>query len=120
MLLFLDEAHKQFFYSAIKTRCISPSDNERIAFFYVIGLMETTRYHIKSLYDDTFGGIILESLDLPFQTSGSCALTKLAFNLFNGFETDHDSVLDIICPLDQALIPYIFVAMKLRLGMLHI
>jgi len=55
------------------------------AFFYCMGVCETTRKHIEVLFDFKVGGIVTENLHLPFQTGTSYKVTRMAFNLWNGY-----------------------------------
>ena len=122
-MIFKDLAHEKFYLTCIAKSDCSHHDTERLALFYTLGIMDTTRSHIDSIYDFTSNQIITTALDRPFQTSGSKALTQLGFVLYNNFKQPHPdhedvylspSLLNIFCSLDQDLLPYLFQAIALR------
>lgn len=126
-LIFIDKAHEKFFYEAQHIYDFAFTDLERTALFYTLGLMRETRVNIRSLY--AHGGIVLNGVNEPFQTSGSRAITSLAFVLFNDFKyqimTNPDvrtspSLLGIFCSVEKKFIPYMFTAISIRLGMVKI
>jgi len=51
----------------------------------MLSLLPDTRKHIKDLYNIERDEIRAAGLLKPWQTSGSIQATRLAFNLFNGF-----------------------------------
>lgn len=117
---FMNDTHKESFYNAIAEHDISLADTERTSLFYVLTLMDETRKRLSLFYDDADGCIRVEVLDKPFQTSGTLAMTRLAFSLYNDFSDDTHktaSVLDIFCSVDREYVPYLFEAIKLRLNM---
>ena len=102
---FKDETHKTFFFDAMLSRNISFKDTERAALFYVLGLSDITRERIDSFYDNAIGGIRPEVLHDPFQTSGTLALTRLAFSLYNGFVEEKPCLLDDITLFNAVSVP---------------
>lgn len=91
--LFMDQAHKAFFYEQMTKRKVSNYDVERIALFYTLGLLNDTRQHIDSIYSDN--GIEPDVLRAPFVTSGSKNLILIAFSLFNNFKVTEQLPLQI-------------------------
>ena len=85
-LQFMNDTHKDFFFHPMTSRNISFSDHERAALFYTLGLMADTRNRIHLIYNDERSCIRPEVLRASFQTSGTLALTRLAFMLYNDYE----------------------------------
>lgn len=75
--------HKEFYLSASKI--CNVWDCYHRAFFYTIGISEDARKHIHDIFDFNTDQIRHEGLTAAWQTSGSRAACKLAFNLWNGF-----------------------------------
>ncbi|AIQ13796.1 DUF6075 family protein [Paenibacillus durus] len=116
---FKDIDHEQFYEGNIRmTR--SQQDPYRKALFYLLGLTPQTRQHIRDIYDYEESCIRLEGLEQGWQTSSTLKLTRLAFNLFNGYtgdvETgrDHPRHYSPYHLFDTGLMPYFFEAIKLR------
>lgn len=82
---FKDEAHKAFFEKCLKQAAVSKGDTYRRAFFYTMGILPETRTHIHRLWDFNANGIKLDGMNEAWQTSGSLNISRLAFNLYNGF-----------------------------------
>lgn len=55
------------------------------AFFYCMGVCETTRKHIDDLFDFKEGCILPENIHQSFQTGTSYQVTRMAYNLWNGY-----------------------------------
>lgn len=85
-VLFKDAAHQSFLYAILERYQIDPRDTERVAMFYVLGLMKEIRERIHLFYDSETDCICPEVVRAPFQTSGTLALTRFAFQLYNNFE----------------------------------
>ncbi|MGI6498960.1 MAG: DUF6075 family protein [Oscillospiraceae bacterium] len=83
-MIFLDEAHNDFFRK-IMERTHSQNDPYHLALFYTLGLSDDTRRNIADLYDFAEKGIETEGLYKCWQTSGTLRITRLAFNLYNGW-----------------------------------
>lgn len=116
---FKDLEHEQFYEGNIRmTR--SQQDPYRKAFFYLLGLTPQTRRHIRDVYDYKESCIRLEGLEQGWQTGTSAKLTRLAFNLFNGYtgnretDRDHSRNYSPYHLFDTSLMPYFFEAVKLR------
>lgn len=80
---FNSEVH-EIFYNEMLSRT-KQTDVYYQAFFYCMGVCETTRKHIEVLFDFKVGGIVTENLHLPFQTGTSYKVTRMAFNLWNDY-----------------------------------
>lgn len=84
--MFLEQEHEQYYNKFIESDNTNPNDNERKALFYLLAFNNETRNHINDLYDFKNHQIEFKGLEMGWQTSGSFAVTKLAFNLYNGFK----------------------------------
>lgn len=127
-LTFLNDVHQQFFYDTIKQYHIDLNDSYRVALFYVLGLHELTRSHIRDIYDFELDQINPECLAAPFQTSSSVALIQFAYVLYNDFEIEiengcskshYPSMLQMFAPIDRHLFKYLHQAVDLRFELLH-
>ena len=117
---FKDAAHKEFFAAAVR-RADCRNDPYRLALFYTLGLHGELRRNIDGLYDFKRRQIIFEGLNAPWQTCGSARATRLAFNLYNGFDCDtgedrmengaYYTPYELFCDGNT---PYFFEAVKLR------
>ena len=82
---FANNEHRQFFEDMVqKTGTLG--DNYRMAVFYVLGMLPDTRRWINDIYDFNEKTVKYSALKKPWQTSGNIRVTRMAFNLFNGFE----------------------------------
>lgn len=109
--------HEQFFEGMIRMTN-SQQDPYRKALFYLLGLTKETRSHIRDLYDFNENCIRFEGLNQGWQTSSTVKLTRLAFNLYNGYAGDEDrDAARNYSPyylFDTNLLPFFFKAAKLR------
>ena len=119
-MLFANEAHKDFFLECVN-KAKAANDPYRKALFYTLGLTEDTRRHIDKLYDFGERGIIIDGLFDGFQTGTTTKVTRMAFNLYNGFtgETcssriDSPEYYSPYHLYDTGLMAYFFEAVKLR------
>ena len=89
VLEFADKEHEAFFFENLdKCRC---QDVYHMALIYCLGISETTRKNINSIYDFKTGSIKTECLRQGWQTSGSIRVVRLAFNLYcNGTPSVND------------------------------
>lgn len=82
---FKNEEHKKS-YEEFKARAsISESDKERKSLFYLLALLSDTRNNINDLYNFKENWIKVEGINKCWQTGGTTKITKLAFNLYNGW-----------------------------------
>ena len=83
---FKDQQHEKFYRQClVRTGCGDPYHK---AFFYTMGISGETRRHIEDAFDFEEHGIKPDCLSDGWQTSGSSCLTRLAFNLWNGWNAD--------------------------------
>ena len=81
---FLNKKHKSFF-EEMMMKASAQGNRYLLSMFYILGLTNETRQHIYGLYDFQKGSVIYRGLEEPWQTGTTQRLTRLAFNLFNGF-----------------------------------
>ena len=60
-------------------------DSYHQAFFYCVGISDMTRDNVKRLFSFQEDCINPGALHEGWQTSGSMRITRLAFNLWNGY-----------------------------------
>lgn len=123
-LIFESEEHKVAYLNFIKKAKIK-NDKERKSLFYLLALMEDTRKQINDIYDFKDNSINIKSVNSAWQTGGTTALTKLAFNLYNGFKGEEEidrfiNPLDLFSALDRKYFKYLFNAIEIRFGILDI
>lgn len=120
---FLNVEHETFYNDQLERFEVSEHDRERQALFFVLGLLDTTREHIDSIYDKH--GIKPSCLNDGFQTGTSIAITQLAFSLYNNFSTPHESypevycypsLMNMFCRIPFEVVPYVYQAISHRLG----
>ncbi|MCD9025414.1 DUF6075 family protein [Cohnella silvisoli] len=110
---FRDAEHESFYYRMLDERQCNDSYNR--ALFYTLGISRDTRSHIHDLFDFTNGGIKSKGLSASWQTGSSIRVSRLAFNLWNGwteaggerYSTPHEL-------FDCSYAPYFFEAIHLR------
>ncbi len=113
---FKHEKHRNFYQNCLLLeKC--QGDPYREALFYALGLNPDTVLHINDLYDFQEHCIEPEGLHQPWQTSGSLRVTRLAFNLYNGFQGEDDQDAWEYTPYSlfgDGLMPWMMEAVKLR------
>lgn len=109
---FISAQHEQFMAEALsRTKC----DHYHQAFFYLLGLTSETRDHISSLFDFQRDSIRPDGLNAGWQTSATARITRLAFNLWNGYTSSQNYQLytpEDLFACEYAL--YFMEALKLR------
>ncbi len=84
-MLFKDQNHKNFYINSLN-KAQKLGDPYYESLFYILGLTETTKKHIDSIYDFDEDLIQPETVfRQPWQTSTSLRAVRMAYNLFNGF-----------------------------------
>lgn len=83
---FKNRDHERFYQQCL-VRC-GCGDPYHKAFFYTMGISDETRKHVEDVFDFQEDVIRPEGLNKGWQTSGSSCLTRLAFNLWNGWNAD--------------------------------
>lgn len=106
---FADNEHRDFYERTIQ-QCRN-TDSYHRALVYTLGLSPDTRSHFKDCFSIPGDCIDPDALSKGWQTSGSMALTRLAFNLWNGFDDNYCTPADLF---NHAYAPYLFQAVQLR------
>ena len=112
---FYDDEHKNFYNENTKDKKLDVYNKSLI---YLLGLTKETREHYSKIYNDVSKEIKFGAVNEGWQTGTSQAITKLAFNLFNGFTGLEDregrqySVENIFAYTEFA--PYMYEAIKIR------
>lgn len=110
---FIDREHKAFFMRMMEQS--KSQDCYHQALFYVLGMNPDTRANIHSLFDFREDGILPEHFHAAWQTGGSYRVTRLAYNLWNGWtEPGHEKYSTPYEMFDCGYTPYFFEAVKLR------
>ena len=110
---FSGEEHRRFFYDCLKRS--GSTDLYHQALFYTLGVSPDTRCSIEELFDFEENRIRPEGLHADWQTGGTTRLTRLAFNLWNGY-TEPGSERDSSpywC-FDCGFAPYMLEGIRLR------
>jgi len=81
---FVDNEHRQFYEDTVR-KAGATGDCYREALFYVLGMLPDTRRWIDDIYNFDEKIIKTSALKKPWQTSGNMRVTRMAFNLYNGF-----------------------------------
>lgn len=107
---FKNKEHEKFYEQCLeRTGSLDPYHK---AFFYAMGISGDTRNHIEDVFDFRDDVIRPEGLNKGWQTSGSMSLTRLAFNLWNGWNSDNGATpYDLFGNSDAA---YMIEAVRLR------
>lgn len=122
IIQFRGDLHRTFYLNCIQAAG-SRADSYYNSFAYLMGLTDDTRAHFSECFDTNEWCIVPESLDAAWQTSGSLRITRLAFNLWNGWsynnledaDTSHCS--SMFTPeniFDCEFAPFFCEAIKLR------
>lgn len=114
-LKFYNTEHKNFYNEHTHDKKL---DGYNKSLIYLLGLTEETRNNYNKIYDETVRQIDFNALNGAWQTGTTMAITKLAFNLFNGFtglldsEANQYAVDSIFCYKEYA--PYFYEGIRLR------
>lgn len=95
---------------------VPEGDLERKSLFYILANNNDLYYKINAIYDFEDRSIRPECLEegtVDF-CSSSRSLVKLAFNLFNGYQTENDDPLNILYNLDEENFEIALKAIRIR------
>lgn len=106
---FESKEHQNFFYACLKNA--KYPDEYHQALFYTMGISEVTRKTISQWFSFENDGIKPDCLDADWQTGSSRRLTRLAFNLWNGYSDDRTNPYDMF---DCSYGKYMLEGIKLR------
>lgn len=82
-LRFRSKEHKQFFQEMLERSRYKDCNHQ--SFFYCVGISESARTNIDRLFDFQRDRIKTDGLHDGWQTGGTIRLTRLAFNLMEGY-----------------------------------
>lgn len=120
-MLFVDKEHMRFFNKKVaECKLLGKIDSQTSALLYLLALTSETRTHFEEIFNMKEGMIKPESVKAGWQTGTTIKVSRLAFNLFNGYIYDNcgsDKVsryyaVDDIFNCNLAM--YFFEAIKLR------
>ncbi|MEH2953527.1 DUF6075 family protein [Candidatus Merdisoma sp. JLR.KK011] len=110
---FASKEHERFFFSML-AKC-GNSDSCHRAFFYCVGISDTTRGNVEWLFDFQNDRINPDGLHEGWQTGGTMRLTRLAFNLWNGYVEETEERLSTPNEIfDCGYAPYFYEAVRQR------
>ena len=110
---FASKEHESFFFSML-AKC-GNSDSYHRAFFYCVGISDTTRGNVERLFDFQNDRINPDGLHEGWQTGGTMRLTRLAFNLWNGYVEETEERLSTPNEIfDCGYAPYFYEAIRQR------
>lgn len=106
---FESKEHQNFFYACLKKA--KSLDEYHQALFYTMGISEVTRGTLSRWFDFDADKIKPTCLEADWQTGSSRRLTRLAFNLWNGYSDDRTNPYDMF---DCSCGKYMLEGIKLR------
>ncbi len=112
---FLNDAHQDFFEKMV-ARTRTQDDPYRKALFYALGLTRETRANIDDVYDFAEHCPRFSAIRKGWQTSTSAKVTRLAFNLYNGYNGNRSDAQKWYSPYElfgDGLMEYMFEAVRL-------
>lgn len=92
-ITYINNEHKSFYIEKMKK---ITNDSYHKALVYLLGLTAETRNNFNTLvnYDGKYSPCSLsikpENINAPWQTGTTYKITRLAYNLFNGFSYDYE------------------------------
>lgn len=110
---FASKEHENFFFSML-AKC-GNTDSYHRAFFYCVGISDTTRRNVGRIFDFKKDCINPDGLHEGWQTGGTVRLTRLAFNLWNGYVEEREERLSTPYEIfDCGYAPYFYEAIRQR------
>lgn len=106
---FADKAHSAFY-----EKCLARSrsrDAYHQALFYTMGISPDARGNVSQWFDFAEDTIKSDCLNAGWQTGGSTRVTRLAFNLWNGFDDGKSNPYDLF---DCGYATFMLEGIKLR------
>lgn len=80
-MIFYNGLHQKFYNETLAKAKVKDCYSKSV--IYILGILRETRENLVKIYDVEKNEIIHEAINEAFQTSGTIAMTRLAFNLFN-------------------------------------
>ncbi len=110
---FASKEHESFFFTMLH-KC-GNTDSYHRAFFYCVGISGTARANVGRLFDFGKHQIKPEGLHEGWQTGGTARLTRLAFNLWNGYVEEGEERMSTPYEMfDCGYAPYFYEAIRQR------
>ncbi len=110
---FASKEHEKFFFQMMAKSRVN--DCYHRAFFYCVGISDTARCNVGRVFDFEQDCINPEGLHEGWQTGGTVRLTRLAFNLWNGYTEQGDERMSTPYEIfDCGYAPYFYEAIRLR------
>lgn len=109
--IFLDKDHAAFYNEHLP----EAADCYDRALIYTLGLTDETRRNFAACYGD--GSIHPDCLTAGWQTGTSARVTRMAFNLWNGYRGEPGEEAPYYTPeylFCCGMAPYFFIAIRLR------
>lgn len=92
---FIDNEHSKFFKEKMKElKQYGKQDVYYKSLIYTLGVCETTREHLKEIFNMKKGEINIDSLTAAWQTGTSAKVTRMAFSLWNRCMYDSEEDLE--------------------------
>lgn len=110
---FASKEHENFFFSML-AKC-GNTDSYHRAFFYCVGISDTARRNVGRIFNFKKDCINPDGLHEGWQTGGTVRLTRLAFNLWNGYVEEREERLSTPYEIfDCGYAPYFYEAIRQR------
>lgn len=110
---FASKEHENFFFSML-AKC-GNTDSYHRAFFYCVGISDTARRNVGRIFNFENDCINPDGLHEGWQTGGTVRLTRLAFNLWNGYVEEREERLSTPYEIfDCGYAPYFYEAIRQR------
>lgn len=110
---FASKEHKDFYIMMLQRS--GNNDSFHRAFFYCVGISDTARKNVSRIFDFEKDSIKPDGLHEGWQTSGTMRLTRLAFNLWNGYmEEGAERMSTPYEMFDCHYAPYFYEAIQLK------
>lgn len=110
---FASREHEEFFHAMLK-KC-GTADVCYQAFFYCVGISGSARTNVGRLFDFAEHRIKPGGLHEGWQTGGTVRLTRLAFNLWNGYVEEGNETMSTPYEIfDCGYAPYFYESIRLR------
>lgn len=106
---FSSEEHLKFYETCMAKSRVKDAYHQ--ALFYTMGISPDARRGVSLWFDFAEDQIKPEVLEQGWQTGGSARLTRLAFNLWNGFDDSHSTPYDLF---DCGYAEFMLEGIKLR------
>ncbi len=110
---FTSKEHEYFYKTMIQKS--GNRDSYHRVFFYCVGISDTARRNINRIFDFEQDRIKPDGLREGWQTGGTVRITRLAFNLWNGYMAQGEERMSTPYEMfDCSYSPYFYEAIKYR------